>query len=384
WGPNTVCKVVRRLCYTGRNTYNARSMVSNPARPLGDVTGQIKKTILRPKPQEEWVFFSVPKLIPEELWQKANETLTARGRGRGKQGQVIQALLRNRIFCPRCGLPMVVRREGGSKKIFYHCARHYRTWSGKACGFRKFISARWDEYIWDCVYALLSDDSWVEQQLAVEKDDGEAATRLIEVEQRKIAQLQAKITRVQAGYEEGVYDAAEAKNRINVCQKAIAVAEEEVTRLQRQAGTWGLNGSGIDAIRAQLESLRHRNLESAGFDEKLQLLGVLDIRVYPSEDLKTVRIKSGLGFAAHELTSGSEQNHCGKVIFAPPPWDCHARLRRARNDRTNRQGGLGPPICLCRSFLHDPPPSLCKPELISQIVAWARSASFRCSPLESW
>lgn len=101
WGPNTVCKVVRRRCYSGKNAYNSGAMVPNPDRPLGDVTGQVKRTILRPKPPEDWVFYNVPKLISEDLWQKANDALTDRGRGRGKQGKVIKALLRNRLFCPR-------------------------------------------------------------------------------------------------------------------------------------------------------------------------------------------------------------------------------------------------------------------------------------------
>ena len=230
----------------------------------------------------------------------------------------IQALLRNRIFCPRCGLPLVVRREGNSKKIYYHCTRHYRVWDGKACGFRKFISAKWDEYIWDCVYALLSDDSWVEHQLAAEQDHQKAATRLIDAEHRKIAHLQAMIARVQVGYEEGIYDAGEAKNRIKGYQRATALAKEEILKLQSQAGAPGMNGSSIDALKRELESLRQTNLESTIFDDKLRLMALLDIKVYPSEDLKTVRIKTGLCINSSEVPPSSEQDYCGKVLFAPP------------------------------------------------------------------
>lgn len=213
---------------------------------------------------------------------------------------------------------MVVRREGDSKKIYYHCARHYRVWDGKACGFRKFVSARWDDYIWDCVYALFCDDSWLEQQLTAEQDHQEAITKLIDVEQRKIAQLQVKITRVQAGYEEGIYDAGEAKNRIKDCQKAIALAEKEILKLQRRASAPGIDGSSIGSLKRELELLRRTNLGSACFDDKLRLMGLLNIKVYPSEDLKTVRIRTGLGINSSEVTAGSEQDCCGKVLFAPP------------------------------------------------------------------
>lgn len=316
WGPNSVCKLVRRACYTGKNSYNSRSMVSNPARPLGDVTGQVKRTILREKPKEEWVFFNVPRIVSDELWQKANAALTVRGRGRGKEGKAIQALLRNRIYCPRCGLPMVVRRDGHAQKVFYHCVRRYRVWDGNACNFRKFVPARWDDIVWDCVYALLSDDSWMEAQLTTEKDHHDAAAKLIETEQKKITRLQGIITRVQTGYEEGIYNTAEAKNRINACQHATTIAQSEIAGLEHRNGN-SITGSVIENFKQELESLRKNNLETASFEDKLHLLRLLNIRVYPSEDLKTVRIKTGLDVNSDYLGSGDNQEHCGKVIFEP-------------------------------------------------------------------
>jgi hypothetical protein len=292
-------------------------MVPNPARPLGDVTGQVKRTISREKPKEEWVFFNVPQIVSEELWQKANAALTQRGRGRGKEAKAIPALLRSRIFCPRCGLPMVVRRDGKQHKVYYHCVRRYRVWDGDPCGFSKFISARWDDVVWDCVYALLNDNSWLEEQLTAEKDHRDAATKLIDAERNKIALIQAKITKVQAGYEAEIYTAEEAKNRINMCQHIIALAQAEISRLEHLPENL-TTGSVIESFKQELESLRKNNLETATFEDKIKLLGLLNIKVYPSEDLKTVRIKTGFDFDSDNSNSGNNQNHCGKVIFEPP------------------------------------------------------------------
>lgn len=317
WGPNSVCKLVRRTGYTGKNAYNSSSMVSNPDRPLGDVTGRVKRTILREKPKEEWVFFNVPQIVTHELWQKANNALTLRGRGRGKAGKAIEALLRSRIFCPRCGLPMVVRRDGDNHKVYYHCVRRYRLWDGNACDFRKFIPVRWDDVVWDCVYALLNDASWLEEQLKGEKDHRDAATKLIDGEQKKIIQLQTKVTKVQTGYEEGIYSAEEARNRINVCQHAITLAQNEVNKLAHQTDSL-TSGSVISNFKQELDLLRKENLETASFEEKLQLLRLLNIRVYPSEDLQTVRIKTSLGIESDFVATGESQPNCGKVIFEPP------------------------------------------------------------------
>jgi hypothetical protein len=113
----------------------------------------------------------------------------------------------------------------------------------------------------------------------------------------KIVRLQAKITKVQSGYEDGIYSTEEARIRIKGCQAAISLAEEEILKLNQRIGPRTIEGLGIDALKRKLELLRHQNLEQASFAEMIELLGLLDIKVYPSEDLKTVRIRTGLGMA---------------------------------------------------------------------------------------
>ena len=138
--------------------------------------------------------------------------------------------------------------------------------------------------------------------------------QLDEVEERKLIQLRTKITRIQAGYEEGIYEATEAKKRIKACQEAIVVAEKEIAR-RHEAGSSEKNYSGIACLRQKLELIRHANLESASFEEKIQVIGLLGIKVYPSEDLKTVRIASRIGVNTDSVND--DEKHCGKVLFAP-------------------------------------------------------------------
>ena len=133
WSPATVANIVHHRCYTGNHAYNVNAKVANPARPRGDITAEVKRTLLRPKPEEEWAKYTVPKLVDETLWEKANANLTERGRGRGKQGKKIDALLRSRIFCPGCSRPMVVRREVRQDRVYYHCSKYFRPWADNRC-----------------------------------------------------------------------------------------------------------------------------------------------------------------------------------------------------------------------------------------------------------
>lgn len=261
--------------------------------------------------------FQCPSVVSEELWQKANLALSQRGRGRGKQGKSIQALLRNRLFCPRCGKPMVVRRDGDEDRVYYHCSRHYRPWDTDACSYRKFVPGAWEESIWDFVIALLTDNSWIEQQLIVEENRSEASLKVLEGEAKKLDQIRVKIIRVQEGYEAGLYNLEEAKTRIVNYQNAALKAKEEMDRF-RQTVNKPFALKDIDALRKDLKALAESNLEKATFEEKREIIDKLNIKIYPTEDLKTMRIKSGINVAGNIGTGGGSQFvQCGKIILAP-------------------------------------------------------------------
>jgi len=60
WNPRTVIKIASRRCYTGKAQYNVNGLFPNPNRPVGDPTLGDKRTLQRPKPENEQVSFDVP------------------------------------------------------------------------------------------------------------------------------------------------------------------------------------------------------------------------------------------------------------------------------------------------------------------------------------
>ncbi len=318
WSPARVANVVHRHCYTGNHAYNANARVPNPDRPLGDITAEVKRTLLRPKPRDEWVTFEVPALVSGELWEKADALIAERGRGRGKQGKGIQALLRNRLFCPRCGKPMVVRLDGRQQRVYYHCSKYFRPWADNPCSYNKFVPGTWDDLVWDCVYALLKNDVWLEQQLASEQSQDENMAKLLKLHRYKISQAQSKIARVREGFEGGIYSLDEAKQRIAECEAAIAKAEQEAKRLQTEMNRSDAGAADIEAVKRQLKALRERNLEDASFEDKLDMIAKLGIRVYPLEDLKTMRVTCGLNLWFEDDGEDESAVECRKVMFGSP------------------------------------------------------------------
>jgi hypothetical protein len=50
----------------------------------------------------------------------------------------------------------------------------------------------------------------------------------------------------------------------------------------------------VEEVRKELKRLAEANLNGATFKERLDLINKLNLKVYPSEDLKTMRIKCSI------------------------------------------------------------------------------------------
>ena len=313
WSPKTVIKIASHKCYTGKAEYNANGRVPNPERPLGDLTLGIKRTLIRPKPENEKVSFEVPSLITGEMWVKADHNLRERGRGRGKQGKTIQALFRNRMLCPKCGKPMSVLRKDGGDEIYYYCRAHYCPWITNPCNYNRFVPGTWDEEVWEEISVMLCNETWLDQQLAAISSESTDLEKLIRSEQFKISQAESRIKKVQDGWEKEFYTAKESQDKLTEHRDAIAKAESEIKRLKDQMANRGISSLEAELLRCELNALRNRNLDEASFQERVDLIAKLGIKISPSEDLKSRKILCRLNIA--KVNEEREQSGFAKVTF---------------------------------------------------------------------
>jgi hypothetical protein len=336
WAPSTITDIVYRRCYTGEAEYNANQRVPNPDKPLGDLTLGIKRTLSRPKPETEKITFQVPALTSKERWLRANNNLRERGRGRGKQGKKIQALFRTRMLCPQCGKPMSVLRKRGTDQVYYYCRAHYRPWLQDICTFNRFVPGTWDDDIWGEICAIMSSDAWLEQQLAVELSHSSDLEKLMRVEQLKISQAKRRVDKVQEGWEKGFYTPEEVQAKLTEHRQAIARAEAEMERLQRQMANKGLSALEAELLRRELKALRDRNLMESAFEEKSDLIAKLGIKVLPSEDLKSRKILCRLNLTNEN--DEKEQSGFAKVVFGRPYRirTCDTLIKRYKSNVTPR------------------------------------------------
>ena len=99
------------------------------------------------------------------------------------------------------------------------------------------------------------------------------------------------------------------------------------TQRFQQTSTNGLNATDIENLQRDLKALAEKKLDGATYEEKQNVISKLNVRIYPSEDLKIMRVKCGVNFISER---DGDNIQCGKIIFAPPKGTI-PRTGRTRN-----------------------------------------------------
>lgn len=228
---------------------------------------------------------------------------------------------------------MAVSRKSGHERIYYYCSRYYHSWTQQRCGVHSFVPGSWDDSVWDCVCALLVQDAWVEDYLGAVQAQAESLDKLVKLEERKMAQARAKIGKIREGYEAEIYSLEETKSRITSCQEAFLKAGQEIKRIKKQMDGGGATPIDTKALRQELSKLAEMNLKKATFTERRNIIDKLGIRVHPSEDLKSVRIKCGLCLNFGGNGDTVDTDGCRIIMFGLPKLEdrpCWGILERIR------------------------------------------------------
>ena len=124
-----------------------------------------------------------------------------------------------------------------------------------------------------------------------------------------------------------------AKKRIAEHQSIIARTESEIQHLQESIRSSTSGKVDTEAMREELKALRDRNLDEATFNEKLDIVSKLGVKIYPSEDLKSMQVVCQLNL--EQVQSDNKRGRtkpnekqayrkcepaigCGKVHIGPP------------------------------------------------------------------
>jgi len=320
WSPSLIVFMVRHRCYTGNHAYNTAHYVANPEHPLGDFTGEIKRTIRKAKPEEKHVTFSVPTLIPDTLWQQANHNLDRRKGSRPKR-QTIEALVRRRVFCPKCGRAMALRKDSKCPSLIYYiCPGYYMRWKADPCDMRWARADLLDPLVGRRIKRALCHPDLVLRQVRRSSEESQLSEieRNIRLAEYQIRQAESGIAQIQQAYESKsqLYTADEAEGRIAAYRDKIVSATQRKEELEASLERITNDAQSMERTIQALTKIHLENIRNATFEEKVRIIDILDVKVYPSENLGHIGVTCAVNLAG--LEEQGKRFSCYNTSMASP------------------------------------------------------------------
>lgn len=239
WWDATVLNILKNTIYFGKGRFNTRKKAPNPKHDLpDDITAKVPKTVLRPKPETEWHYFSAPAIIDEDTWERAQRRIEDNRTWRGASQPLAPMLLRGHIYCPACG--KLMRAEAYLKgrhvgQDYYKCS--VTKGRVRACSFNKGINAKKAEAAARrCLKAYLQHPECLMEaatSLFQDEMEGGGAKAQADYWQNKVKDAEATIKRTQHRADIGFYTDEEAAVIIQGERQKLKDAKEAAERAAR-------------------------------------------------------------------------------------------------------------------------------------------------------
>ena len=188
------------------------------------------------KPEEEWIEVSVPRIVSEEAFLKAQEYLNNR-RNYSVRNAKYNYLLQGMLKCGDCGNSIAgaadkqMQVKNGKKygpyfKLYYRCSHFFRNKFQKVVNCRlKYIQAgKLEDAVWNTVGKIFQNPYLIEQAITngeeVRKLDKETAQKEI----GRISQVQESLTkeenRILEAYRQGIISIGQLKEQMDSLRKS--------------------------------------------------------------------------------------------------------------------------------------------------------------------
>src|SRR5262245_19170544 len=209
WNGAHIGRMLRNPIYTG-NGYSHKSEAVEPKRPGHRVYRKYSKSSRRTRPREEWMSFSAPALVDQELFELAQQRLNT--------NQVLASrhtkhdyLLRGLLRCECCQRKMYADTQSRSYLCSITRPILARQYGKEPCvNTRRLPVHQLDELVWREVVQLLKKPSLLKEHYPKLRDQiyPRAAGGSVEKLEAKIQEMQKQISRTNNLFIRGLLDQA--------------------------------------------------------------------------------------------------------------------------------------------------------------------------------
>lgn len=215
--------------------------------------------LVRKDERPEWAPISVPPIVDEAVWHRAQQTLAASKRF-NRRRTLGEYLLQRLVHCGHCGGMLTVAATGPKDRrwTYYVCPRRYPRKFGPdvaRCPARPIPTTVLDVLVWDVLDRVLADaDGYVAGlREATVADRSPLETRIGQAEAR-LAQATRAIDRVHRAYARGVMDEGEHGRYVAEFQGEAEAARLDVEALGRALRDTARLETMADTLRSVAES----------------------------------------------------------------------------------------------------------------------------------
>ncbi len=277
WYHGVIERILRNQSYTGEGYYNRfyKDHSTDGALKISG-RGRISYPRFKPKPREEWIPFSVPMIIPPEVWQKAQEVMKQNARFARRNGRR-RYLLSGLMVCGVCGHTMhAVTYRGRS---YYRCANGGKN-RPEGVPKHSMVIERGvaEKAVWESLAQLLREPERIEQAWEAYKgssDTGEA-DRL----EKQLRKLKNQRKRLLDAYQAGLISRDELAERQNPMLREMETIENRL-REERALENTELS---LEEFTQQIE----RALNSSDLDLQREVIRLLIERIVVEDDALVV------------------------------------------------------------------------------------------------
>ena len=161
-----------------------------------------------------------------------------------------------------------------------------------------------DQPVWRRVKRALNNPDLVLKQMSRFNERGNTSEvkRNLRLTEYQITQAEAGITRIQKAYESNspLYTAEEAARRIAEYRDRILKVTRRKEELEESLQKIAKDTESLDKAREALARLHLENVRNTTFKERVRIIEILDVKVYPSENIDHIGVTCAVNLAGLE------------------------------------------------------------------------------------
>jgi site-specific DNA recombinase len=283
WGFSAVQAILKQPAYTGKTHYN-RTRVCHEAigRPKKSGRGLNHSATRVPRPKEEWIPMTVPALISETTWQKAQDCLAMNHRFAPRNNKTSFYLLRSLLVCDVCGRTLVGRTHqdgviytctNRGKNRFPDVPQHSRQVAGKII----------EPLIWQAIQQLLQNPTLLADAWQNETQDQQAAPDEWERLQTRLKTIQRQWQRLLDLFQDEKLEKAELLKRKELLDQEKLSIEIRLEQLRQAVQKEQFKKNMLDDFAAFCQRI-NTNLEHPSLQLQQEVIRLLIDHIVVGKD----------------------------------------------------------------------------------------------------